>query len=197
MTAYTRTGGLHEMALATGNFSQRGSILFIVAASLVVLIGFMGLAIDLAHAYNNKTHLQNMADSCALAGGSALDGTSAGIQLATDRARDSLSRLANKTEFNTTSISLAESDISFSTQLNGTYVDKTTAQGNAVNIRYVRVEIPAQQSEIFFSKIVPGVPSNLSFGAEAVAGQIPQTQVCNGLDPFSPLALGPALTLAM
>ena len=93
--------------------SEKGSILFIVAVCLVVLIGFMGLAIDLGHAYNNKTHLQNMADSCALAGGSALDGTSAGIQLATDRARDSLSRLANKTEFDMIFILLVESDNSF------------------------------------------------------------------------------------
>ena len=129
-----------------------------VAASLVVLIGFLGLAFDLGHMYNNKTQLQNMADSCALAGGSALDGTSAGIQLATDRARDALTRLSNKTEFNTTGVTLAESDVSFSTQLNGTYVDKASAQGNAANIRYVRVVIPPFQSEIYFAKLIPGIP---------------------------------------
>ncbi len=46
--------------------SEKGAILFIVAACLVVLLGFMGLAIDFGHAYNNKSQLQNMADACAL-----------------------------------------------------------------------------------------------------------------------------------
>ncbi len=167
---------------------EKGVILFIVAASLVVLIGFLGLAFDLGHLYNNKSQLQNMADACALSGASALNGTSAGIQLAADRARDSLGRLNNKTEFNNLTVSLAESDISFSTALNGSYVDKTTAQGNAANIRYVRVAVPPQQSQIYFAKIIPGIPTVLSVNAEAVAGQLPQTQVCSGLDPFSPAA---------
>src|SRR5262245_28152021 len=108
--------------------SQKGAILFIVAACLVVLLGFMGLAIDLAHAYNNKSQLQSIADACALAGATALNGTSGGIQEATNRARDSLSRLANKKEFNTTTIALTEGDVSFSATLNGTYMSKTAAQ---------------------------------------------------------------------
>ena len=67
----------------TESRSERGAILFIVAACLVVLLGFMGLAIDLGHAYNNKSLLQNIADACALAGGSALNG---------EPTRESLSR---------------------------------------------------------------------------------------------------------
>ncbi len=183
---------MKQLHCINSNVREHGAILFIVAASLFILIGFLGLAFDLGHMYNNKSLLQNMADSCALAGGSALDGTSAGIQLATDRARDALGRLSNKTEFNSISVTLAESDVSFSTQLNGTYVDKATAQGDAANIRYVRVVIPPQTSEIFFAKLIPGIPVSLNFGAEAIAGQNPQSEVCSGLDPFSPQALGPA-----
>jgi len=178
---------------------ERGAILYLVAASLVVLVGFLGLAIDLGHMYNNKGQLQNMADACALSGGTALNGTSEGIQLAVNRARDLNSSLNNKTEFNTQNITLAEADITFSDQLNGTYVDKTAAQGNAAAMRFVRVVIPPQQTDIFFAKLVPGIPSSLNFGAEAVAGQSPQTlasgrpaPVCSGLDPFSPPALNPS-----
>ncbi len=178
---------------------ERGAILYLVAASLFVLIGFLGLAIDLGHMYNNKGQLQNMADAGALSGATALNGTSAGIQLAVDRARDLNSRLNNKTEFNTQNITMAEANITFSDQLNGTYVDKATAQGNAANIRFVRVVIPPQQTDIVFAKLVPGIPAFLNFGAEAVAGQSPQTlasspqsRVCNGLDPFSPQALDPS-----
>ena len=58
---------------------ERGAIIIFVALGLVVLIGMMGLAIDLGHAYVNKSQLQNIADACALAGASALNGTAAGI----------------------------------------------------------------------------------------------------------------------
>ncbi|MCI0626081.1 MAG: pilus assembly protein TadG-related protein [Acidobacteria bacterium] len=166
--------------------SEKGAILFIVAACLVVLLGFMGLAIDLAHAYNNKSQLQSMGDACALAGASALNGTSDGIQEAVDRARDSLNRLSNRKEFNTTTVPLTESDVSFSTTLNGTYMNKTAAQAVASTILYVRVLIPPQQSEVVFAKLIPGIPSFVNVNAEAVAGQLPQTKVCSGLGPFSP-----------
>ena len=171
---------------------QKGAILFIVAASLVVLIGFLGLAFDLGHLYNNKGQLQNIADACALSGASALNGTSAGIQLATDRARDSLGRLNNKSEFNTQTVSISESNVSFSTALNGSYVDKAAAQGAPSTIRYIRVLLPAQQSDVFFAKIVPGIPNTVNLSAEAVAGQQGQSVVCKGLDPFSP----PSINLA-
>jgi Flp pilus assembly protein TadG len=168
------------------NRSQKGAILFVVAACLVVLLGFMGLAIDLGHAYNNKTQLQNMADACALAGASALNGSSEGIQEATDRARDASSRLSNKKEFNTLTVTLAEGDVSFSDTLNGTYIGKTAAQGVAATIRYVRVVIPTQTSGVVFAKLIPGIPTTVNINAEAVAGQQPRTKVCNGLAPFSP-----------
>lgn len=165
---------------------EHGAILYIVGASLFVLLGFLGLAFDLGHMYNNKSQLQNMADAAALSGATALNGTSAGIQLATDRARDVNGRLSNKTEFNNLGVTLAEANVSFSTALNGTYVNKTSAQGNPANIKFVRVVIPPQTTEIFFAKVIPGIPSSSTFGAEAVAGQTPVTKACTGLDPFSP-----------
>ena len=45
---------------------QKGVILYLVAASLVVLIGFIGLAIDLGHAYNNKGHLHLLSQTESL-----------------------------------------------------------------------------------------------------------------------------------
>src|SRR5688572_23642298 len=91
--------------------SERGAILFIVAACLVVLLGFMGLAIDLAHAYNNKSQLQNIADACALAGGSALNGDPTGIALAETRARDAANQLNNRTEFNNLQVTVPASAV--------------------------------------------------------------------------------------
>ena len=46
---------------------ERGAIAVMVAALMVVLIGFLGLAVDLGYAYLQKTRLQHVADAEALA----------------------------------------------------------------------------------------------------------------------------------
>jgi Flp pilus assembly protein TadG len=171
------------------NSREKGAILFIVAACLVLLLGFMGLAIDLGHAYNNKSQLQNMADACALAGGSALNGTPAGIALAETRARDAANNLANRTEFNNKPVTVPASAVKFSADLNaGPWLARAAAEALAVapTIRFVKVDVPVQPSEVVFAKLIPGIPNTLNFGAEAVAGQVALNEVCRGLDPFSP-----------
>jgi len=143
----------------------------------------------LGHAYNNKSLLQNMADACALAGGSALNGAPAGIVLAETRARDAANSLANKTEFNGKAVTIPASAVTFSTSLTGPWLARAAAEAVAVapTIRYVKVDVPPQASEVVFAKVIPGIPASLSFGADAVAGQLPLQEVCRGLDPFSPV----------
>ena len=51
----------------------------------------------------------------------------------------------------------------------------------------MKVDVPPQTTDVVFAKVIPGIPGSLSFGAEAVAGQLPLTDVCRGLDPFSPV----------
>jgi len=169
--------------------SEKGAILFIVAACLVVLLGFMGLAIDLGHAYNNKSQLQNIADACALAGGSALNSEPSGIALAESRATDAANRLSNRSEFNKASVTVPTTAVTYSVSLNGPWLTRAAAEAVAVapTIRYVRVDVPPQPTEVVFAKVIPGIPASLSFGADAVAGQLPLEEVCRGLDPFSPV----------
>lgn len=45
---------------------QGGAVAVMVGISIVVLVGFLGLVIDLGHLYVAKTELQNAADACAL-----------------------------------------------------------------------------------------------------------------------------------
>ena len=172
---------------------ERGAIIVFVALGLVVLIGMMGLAFDLGHAYVNKSQLQNIADASALAGASALNGTAAGIDQAELRATDygSSQYLANKKEFNTLNVSVPGSAVTYAAALDGPWLNKAAAQGSASTIRFVRVDVPAQQTAVLLAKVVPGIPNVLNFGAEAVAGREPLTEVCSGLDPFSPIQLGP------
>jgi Flp pilus assembly protein TadG len=51
---------------------QRGAIAIIVALSLAVLIGFVGIATDTGRLFVNKSELQNAADACALAASNEL-----------------------------------------------------------------------------------------------------------------------------
>jgi len=54
---------------------QHGAVAIIVAICLVVLIGMLGLVLDLGHLYVTKTELQNAADAASLSGAERLDGT--------------------------------------------------------------------------------------------------------------------------
>ena len=46
---------------------NRGATAIIVAISLLVLIGFLALAVDVGYLYGTKNELQNTADAAALA----------------------------------------------------------------------------------------------------------------------------------
>lgn len=58
---------------------QGGAVAVIVGISIVLLVGFLALVIDLGHLYLAKTGLQNAADAAALSGAKQLNGTALGI----------------------------------------------------------------------------------------------------------------------
>ena len=60
---------------------NKGIAIVYVALMLVVLLGFVGLAIDLGYMYVAKGQLQNAADAAALAGASKLDGSADTMQI--------------------------------------------------------------------------------------------------------------------
>src|SRR5215470_12001204 len=122
--------------LISGRKNEKGAVLFIVAAGLVAFLLFAGLAIDLSMLYNTKTDLQNAMDSAALAGASQIDGTTNGINQAVTEAVS----MTNKYHFNTTPVSLAANDVTFSTTRDGGYVSQATAAANPANIKFVKAQ---------------------------------------------------------
>lgn len=54
---------------------QGGAVAVMVGISIVLLVGFLALVLDLGHVYVAKTELQNAADAAALSGAKELDGT--------------------------------------------------------------------------------------------------------------------------
>lgn len=65
---------------------QRGSLMISFALMFIVILGFIGLALDMAQLYSRKTELQNLADDAALAAAAELNGTLAGVNAAAARA---------------------------------------------------------------------------------------------------------------
>ena len=47
---------------------ERGATLVLVAASMVALLGFAALAVDVGHAYERRRQMQNAADAGARPG---------------------------------------------------------------------------------------------------------------------------------
>jgi Flp pilus assembly protein TadG len=131
------------------------------------MLGFLlatGLCVDISHFYLVKTELQNAADAAALAGASALNSDDGGIEKAVDLAMAEM----NKSEFNKNKITIKRTDVVFSRNLNGTYVNEGAAKNDAANIRFVKVAIPAVAVNTTFSAPVLGASRNVA--AEATAG---------------------------
>jgi Flp pilus assembly protein TadG len=133
------------------------------AISMLALLLTAGLAVDISHFYTAKAELQNAADAAALAAASQLNSTQGGIQNGVDEATKSL----NKYDFKT-AVAITEADITFSDNLNGTYVSKASAFANPTAIRFVKVTIPPKPVGVAFAAVTLGSTKNI--GATATAG---------------------------
>ncbi len=71
---------------------QRGATAVVVAIMLTVLVGFLGLAMNVGHSRMVRGQLQNACDAAALAGAQALDGSAAGVAAARAAAADYAAR---------------------------------------------------------------------------------------------------------
>lgn len=143
--------------------SERGSVLAMSTISMLTLLLAAGLAVDISHFYTAKAELQNVADAAALAGASQLNSTSGGIKMAVAEATKAL----NKYDFKNT-VALTSADVTFATNLNGSYVDMNSAVSSPASIRFVKVTIPPKPVGVAFAAIALGNTKNI--GATATAG---------------------------
>jgi Flp pilus assembly protein TadG len=142
---------------------ERGSVLAMSAISMLALLLATGLAVDVSHFYTAKVELQNAADAAALAAASQLNSTSGGIKSAVAEATKAL----NKYDFKT-NVTIASTDITFATNLNGSYMDSASAIASPTNIRFVKVAIPPKPVGVTFAAIALGPTQTIP--ATATAG---------------------------
>ena len=166
-----------------GNLShrknERGSVLAYTVISVLFLFLAVGLGADLSHLYMVRNELQNAADAAALAGASALLlPEEQRIPTALDRAVETLNK--NKYNFNSQNFEevMTKADqaalIKFSVNLDGPYVDAATAEGMN-NIRFVKVDTPTVDVNVFFAIPILGLVRNMT--ATATSGLSVQNNV--------------------
>lgn len=162
--------------------AQGGGIAIIVALSLLVLVGFAGLVLDLGRLYVNKSELQTAADACALAAAAELscDAAQPGVCTAAHLQRaESSGKLAgerNTRDFQNNAVSIALSDIRFSTLFapNSTYLASGSADPNS---KFAMCIARATGIVPWFMGVMGAGPGSVS--ATAVATLQPSQNFCS------------------
>jgi hypothetical protein len=157
---------------------QHGAVAIIVALSLVVLIGMLGLVLDLGHLYVTKTELQNAADASALSGAKELNGTKLGVQnaitAAVNIARMNNFDLQNKPVGTNAadgglviSVGNCPDDIGCGWVLAST----VGTDAGAVGKYFLKVETGSRSLSTWFIQVLPGALSSTATFGMAVAGR--------------------------
>ena len=119
---------------------ERGMTMFMVAASLFVLLGTAGLAIDLVNLYVARSEAQRAADAAALAGAKKFVDTtyiSGGILQSTaeTEAREAAKAVGGQNQIGSQAVVIVDGDVTFNftnpqNPLITVQVNRTTASGN-------------------------------------------------------------------
>jgi Flp pilus assembly protein TadG len=174
---------------------ESGGIIVTFAILLVLLMGFMGLAVDMGHLFVIRSELHTAMDACALAGAQELDGLP-----------DSLTRAKNAgiAAGNANRVNMQSATWSGKTQVTNadiTFFDKdhnsTTSAAGAAGARYVRCSHTQFATETPLLKMFGSALGSSAYagtvdvGAFAEATTTPSQTTC----PV-PLALKPKLGAA-
>jgi len=171
---------------------QHGAVAIIVAICLVVLIGMLGLVIDLGHLYVAKTELQNAADAAALSGAKELDRSLAGVTRARDSAIEAARR--NKYDLNATSVTLTAANLWVgSCPDDGTCtmvpINTVTTNAAAADKTFLKADTGSKTLNTWFIHVLSSALSSTRTYGMAVAGRyvvnITPIGVC-AIDPANP-----------
>lgn len=150
---------------------QSGAVLVMLGVTLVVLLGFAALAIDLGRTYLVRTELQNAADAAALAGAKELNQTANGVNNAVEAATN----MAAQHTFNFgKAVISANADLLISfgkcpeEKSACDWRGQADAAADPVERSFIKVEIQSRSFPTFFGGVL-GAPNAETFGL-AVAG---------------------------
>ncbi len=144
------------------NLDERGQVIVITALLIVFLVGMTALAVDVGSMYQERRHLQNTADSAALAGAQDLP-EEPGEAVQTAIAYAALN-----------GVTITESDV----VLSNTYLPS----GSPFEFDTIRVIPTSVEAQLFFAKVLNIDSVTITAAATAVAGN-PKSM--NGLMPWA------------
>jgi Flp pilus assembly protein TadG len=153
---------------------QRGAIAILFAVMLILMIGVLGMAIDMSRLYNRKVELQTLADTAALAAARKLNGSRDGIDAAATAAAVAAS---HATVNYGQEASWSATALRFGASPNATvWHDANGARDLAANISYVEVDTKALDAQLgvidtFFMRILSPHLASAGTAARAVAGR--------------------------
>jgi hypothetical protein len=143
-------------------------VLPILAVGMLVLIGVAGLALDMGHAFLNRTRLQNALDAAALSGAVTLDRLRDPVQ-ASAAAINTFNLNAGLDMKNPGLVPVVE----FSDAL-------IPFVPGGIDPKYVRVSVASFQEAMWFAQVLPGVGNTKDVGGSAVAGPSPSLgEICD------------------
>jgi len=148
---------------------QRGAVAITLGLTLVVLIGFAGLAIDLGRFFVIKAELQNAMDACALSAASQLNNDSKALKRATAYGKvffedDVNEAVKNKVNFQGTTPDPDKLEITFANSNAGPFnvTDPNEAQ-------FVKCWYPLTDLPIYFMQVLNPLLTTQTVSAMAVA----------------------------
>lgn len=174
---------------------QQGAVAIIVAICLTLLVGMLGLVLDLGHLYVAKTELQNAADSASLSGAKELNGRVTGIASATTRAIEAAGK--NNYDLNSNPVVIDASNIWVgSCPADGCMVpiSSVTTDALAGDKTFVKVDTGLRTLSTWFIQVLPGIANTTQTFGLAVAGKyavdITPIAICEQPDPGTTHELG-------
>ncbi len=177
---------------------ERGFSLILTAVAFIVMLGMLGLALDMGRMFILKSELQAYTDAAALAAAARLDGTSTGVAAAETAARSGPSGPPNAVNFSTTALSSSNITTGYFTSSTGTPVTYANAVSAPTN-NYSFVSVTATYPlPLYFMPTLGAVngswsvSSSYNVSAVAVAGQRAGAAGPTNIVPLTPYALDPA-----
>lgn len=134
------------------SIQQRGAIAIMTIVLLPVLIGFLGLAIELGRIYNRKVEMQSVADAMAISAAKKLNGTSSGIDDAIEAARvvvesGDVTTTRPRYQYNRL-MNFSETAIQFAKSLDGGgWMSAQAAKLSPAHVAYVKVDTNGLNSD--------------------------------------------------
>jgi Flp pilus assembly protein TadG len=157
---------------------QRGAVIVLVGIAIAVLVGFVGIVIDLGRLFVIKTEMQNALDGCALAAARGLNGLPANTAalLPAENAGLTVGNI-HQLDFHGENLALTSTDITFSTTLNGTYQTRNdVAPATVPDLKYARCTFSRNGLSTYFIRVLG--PDTASVSALATATLAPSQTAC-------------------